>query len=1718
MQGLVAALVVLVLILLASAPTIFSYDECTAPPFISVDAPPLVMLVMERDHKLYYEAYNDAIDLDGDGRLDIGYKDSIDYFGLFDWDKCYTYNTTGTPKFVPTRFAPNARSTPKDHYCGNENEWSGNFLNWLAMSRMDVIKRVLYGGHRSSDSASETVLEGVYIPQDAHSWGKEYAGSDTQRLTPFPPSTSGRRHLFCVTSTSAGDAHVIKVAQNDTHRMWDWASRGGPVCAGPNSTASGDVVGSRSDITSYYVRAQACSLSPEYDTTFCKLYPGGGTTYKPVGLLQKYAEGSGSKVCSKSWKTCSTDGDCRGGEGLCIENTGMYMGLLTGSNTKNTSGGVLRKNIWSILDEINYQSGSFQTSENVQGNIILALDRMKTIGFRYSDWSYQDSSGGTCGWITDHALKEGECLMWGNPVGEMMYEALRYLAGKGSPTSAYTYSTTADSTVNLPKPAWGISKGSKTYQSYDIFPDCARPFLLVISDENVSYDSDQLPGNSFGTSFTTDLPNLNVTTLANTIGTSESVAGSRFIGQSGSTSDFSCTAKDITNLGNIRGLCPEEPTKQGSFYAAAVAYYGKTMFQDNTGKPDVSTMAVTLASPVPDINVQVGGHNVRIVPVGKSVSGSYVGNVKTSCFDKCSSSTDANGLHLTNCSSDAFCPTNQIVDFYVENITYDNSTNMMTSATFRVNFEDVEQGADHDMDAIVKYTIQPIGGSQLQVSVDSSVYAAGDYDQVLGFIISGTSEDGAYYVVKDNDVPNYFTPWEDSDTPELVANLPKTWTKTFTVTGNAAGVLRDPLWYAAKWGGFVDTDGSKKPDRTKKWDRDNDGMPDNYFFVANPLKLYEQMEKAFIAILSRGGSAGAVATVTQEVQGQDMIVRGAFTSYEDDPREFVWKGHLEVYWPYEGCAEYTTQSNCELLTGCTWNPGTPGTCSGILYAFQKPEYQNNFCFQHHDHCWEAEERLPAPASRKIFTWDNGTQVAFDTGNICPDDLLALSGDSLFDAGNSTLACREIIDWVRGKEGWIKGRDRDGWTLGDIVYSTPVVVQQPTLASTPSGAAGNCGTACTGGCDCSSPTNSCRKKCFYCFRECQSTRKRMIYVGANDGMVHAFVAGKRNDAQQKWVSDPALDSDIGRELWAYIPSNVLTKLKELARPTYGIESGCVHRFMVDLSPQAWEVYIDPTGAGIEANRQWRTVLIGGERGGGDVYFALDVTDPDNPSVLWEFSTLRNMVQLAGTASPYEVRTPYRNKTQYDKVKTLPSSWAVPYVGRLKLTDMANISFLAADPVPPLEAGTPTLSPSTHGYGDLSGWVAVIPTAPRIFQLTDITASVTTAQKIATLKPNLLMIDIEKGINIFQYVWPLVLATQPSKWPTVQSGTNYIPYAPGSAAVFDIWKSNGIVGADGFMDHLYFGDMNGRFYGVTFIVDDNEMKGMEIDFWQTKNIPSPDDATNILRSNYEPITIMPSAALDRNYRNLNIYFGTGKYDIIKGSNNDKTDMATMSLYSLSVDLRTNPTINATATVSGTGPISVADATEGFKWNGFGVDVNPPHCNPFPIFNDNCTWVKASGGGDCCETTNTNCISPCWNCIYNLKAEGERIIDSVLVAGGLVFFTTFVPNSEPCAAGGNAYLYVVDYQCRELSMNPLASSGFRLQTPFDFQNMQTGEYARLLDGTKTIGYIARIGVGMPSLPVLDSSSQYLFVQTSMAQIHRIRVELQDKPLYLRGWKEED
>jgi len=133
-----------------------------SPLFITQNAPPLNLMVLGRDHKLYYEAYNDYTDLNNDGVIDIGYKPSqITYFGYFDSYKCYTHDGS---KFVPASVTTNKQCS---------GQWSGDWLNYVTTARIDALRKVLYGGRRSTDSSTTTVLERTHIPQDTHAWAKD---------------------------------------------------------------------------------------------------------------------------------------------------------------------------------------------------------------------------------------------------------------------------------------------------------------------------------------------------------------------------------------------------------------------------------------------------------------------------------------------------------------------------------------------------------------------------------------------------------------------------------------------------------------------------------------------------------------------------------------------------------------------------------------------------------------------------------------------------------------------------------------------------------------------------------------------------------------------------------------------------------------------------------------------------------------------------------------------------------------------------------------------------------------------------------------------------------------------------------------------------------------------------------------------------------------------------------------------------------------------------------------------------------------------------------------------------------------------------------------------------------------------------------------------------------------------------------------------------------
>jgi type IV pilus assembly protein PilY1 len=154
--------------------------------------------------------------------------------------------------------------------------------------------------------------------------------------------------------------------------------------------------------------------------------------------------------------------------------------------------------------------------------------------------------------------------------------------------------------------------------------------------------------------------------------------------------------------------------------------------------------------------------------------------------------------------------------------------------------------------------------------------------------------------------------------------------------------------------------------------------------------------------------------------------------------------------------------------------------------------------------------------------------------------------------------------------------RRGSVLGDSVHGTPVFVGPPAGASP--------------GAD------------YQVFRMRHKARRQVIYLGANDGMLHAFDAG------------------TGNELYAYVPDALMPVLNRLPSKDY------VHRAYVDGPAGTADALI----AG-----NWRTVLVSGMGGGAQGVFALDVTDPerlDATTALWEFTDRDDPMMGNVTTSP------------------------------------------------------------------------------------------------------------------------------------------------------------------------------------------------------------------------------------------------------------------------------------------------------------------------------------------------------------------------------------------------------------------------------------------------------------------------------------------------------
>ena len=176
-----------------------------------------------------------------------------------------------------------------------------------------------------------------------------------------------------------------------------------------------------------------------------------------------------------------------------------------------------------------------------------------------------------------------------------------------------------------------------------------------------------------------------------------------------------------------------------------------------------------------------------------------------------------------------------------------------------------------------------------------------------------------------------------------------------------------------------------------------------------------------------------------------------------------------------------------------------------------------------------------------------------------------------------------------------------------------------------------------------------------------------------------------------------------------------------------------------------------------------------------------------------------------------------------------------------------------------------------------------------------------------QPRLTAIDMETGVNLFRYVWPWIYqkvspAGSGGLFPIRARGTSLeLPYALADLTALDL-LSGSAVGNDGFVDHVFVGDLGGNFFTVRFNFSGTTGQGIQIDTRLTKSVNEGTGVTSY--SNYrgvpQPITTAASVsvdALDSSF--VRAIVGAGKYnDVYHGVADDKTDPATTSIYNAKV----------------------------------------------------------------------------------------------------------------------------------------------------------------------------------------------------------------------------
>jgi type IV pilus assembly protein PilY1 len=870
--------------------------------------------------------------------------------------------------------------------------------------------------------------------------------------------------------------------------------------------------------------------------------------------------------------------------------------------------------------------------------------------------------------------------------------------------------------------------------------------------------------------------------------------------------------------------------------------------------------------------------------------------------------------------------------------------------------------------------------------------------------------------------------------------------------GNGTGTKT--LQMAAKYGGYNNKNGNNpspnsypSPDSREEWDVNpagGDCIPDNYFEAEDGAALEASLMTTMSNILAKVASGTAASILSNsEGSGANMLQAVFFPNkIFENSTEVNWIGEMQNLWYY-----------VDPFIGNSSVREDTDYVSGNHELNLRSDYTANFYFDTNENVtrvklledtngdgvgevdkgnvptddvksiWRAGKKLFArtAGSRTIHTSINGTSLLTYPiesplqGGFAADDSRAASLQPYIQAADndSNAEAKKIISYIRGTDQTnYRNRkvsltaadtlaDWKEWKLGDIISSTPRIqstfrLNQYSL-ETPTGYG-----------DVS----------YYKFINTGNYKNRgMVYVGANDGMLHAFKMGKLTITGSDIIGDTRAvlsGTNLGEEQWAYIPRNALPYLKYFTeKDTYK------HIYYVDGQTVVSDVAIGSCGVGDYsdcpkdeiAGDNWRTVLIGSMGLGGASKLKATAACVDG---------------VDGTC----VKTPIFDPTDTTKSKGIgySSYFALDVTNQYynvsgELANQPTLKWEFADPelgystsgvaIVKINAKTTTAGVTVQDKSKNGKWFAVFasgPTGP---------IDTTNHRFMARSNQNLKIFIVDLGAT-----------------GALTLGSNYwvkdtgIKYAFGGSmlpAVIDADRWNPMLDGNYSDDALYVGYTKANSDPLTALTKWSDGGVLRV---LTKEDPNPANWTvSKVIDGIGPVTTGINRLQDRKNKKLWLYWGTGRYFY---TDDDSTNIRHLMgvqdrcyTSNNNIDPNCNTVVAPGDDPEGTGKGGVLSFSD--------LSNNTYSCN---------TLAGKKGWYTTLWPENTDA---------QLAAE-RSITDAVPMGSGMVLYTTFMPTTDVCKFGGNSYMWALKYD--DGCLPPCSSLG---ETKVMIQ-MSTGSFEQM------------------------------------------------------------